>query len=142
MAEGTFPRFRLFDETGLILIYEFDFVTNIGDNQDPADFVEHAGLRGQGSIIIEGSDSAWDLPMSFILRGDDYEAVTAEIQTLTTTIEKFTKYILKVDTTTGGGTKDYKLMRLFPFSFPIPLDGKKRINIQRVEATFRVDTWA
>lgn len=142
MAEGTFPRFRLYLSDGSTLIYEFDAVTNIADNQDPADFVEHAGLRGQGSIIIEGSNSAWNLTMSFILRGDDYEDVTAEIQTLITTIEKFTKYILKVDITTGGGTKDYKLMRLLPFSFPLPVDGKKRINIQRVEATFRVETFA
>jgi len=137
----SFPRFRLFDETGLILIYEFEFVTNILDNQDPADFVEHAGLRGQGSIIIEGSDSAWDLNMSFILRGDDYEAVTVEINTLISSIAKFTKYILKVDTTIGGGTRDYKLMRLLPFSFPLPTTNK-RVRVQRVDVTFRVETWA
>lgn len=141
MASGNFPRFRLYSSDGLTLIYEFDFVVNIADNQDPADFVEHAGLRGQGSIIIPGSDSSWDLPLSFLLQGDDYEDLTAQIDTLVTTVDKFTKYILKVDTTTGGGTKDYKVMRLLPFTFPIPNNGKKRINIQRVEMTFRVGTW-
>jgi hypothetical protein len=141
MAIGTFPRFKLYLSDGLTLIYEFDLVTSILDNQDPADFVEHTGLRGQGSIIIPGSDSTWDLTMSFILRGTDYEDITAKIETLITTIEKFTKYILKVDTDTGGGTKDYKLMRLVPFTFPLP-DRTKRVKIQRVNATFRVDSWA
>jgi len=137
---GTFPRFRLFDITGTILIYEFEFVTDILDNQDPSDFVEHQGLRGQGSIIVPGSDSAWDLNISFILQGNDYEEVTAEIDILKASIVKFVKYILKVDKTTGGVTQDYKVMRLQSFDFPLP-DTNKRTRIQRVNAVFRVETW-
>ena len=140
MASGTFPRIKLFLPDAVTLVYEFNNVTNIIDNQDPADFVEHAGLRGQGSIIIPGSDSAWDLTLSFILQGADYEAVTAEIDTLISSITKFTKYILKVETTVGGGTKDYRVMRLQSFTFPLPTTNK-RVRNQRVEATFRVLTW-
>jgi len=141
MSVGTFPRFRLFDETGVSLIFEFDFVTAIDDNQDPANSVEHQTLRGQGSIIIPGSDSAWDLPIEFILRGTDYEDLTAQIDTLKSSVLKFTKYILKIDKTTGGATQDYKVIRRQTFRFPTPATGRKRITIQRVDSVFRVDSW-
>ena len=137
----SFPRIRLFEEDGTTLVYEFEFVTNIEDNQDPANFIEHQALRGQGSIISEGSDSAWNLPMDFVLQGDDYEDITSQIDTLKSAVVKFTKYILKVEKTSGGATQDYKIMRLESFLFPLG-NRRKRVNIQRVQSIFRVDCWA
>jgi hypothetical protein len=137
---GTFPRFRLYQSNGSTLVYEFDCVTSIDDWQDPITFSEHTSLRGQGSIISEGATAPWDLNLSFILTGDDYEDLSAQINSLLSTIVKNTKYILKVDLTPST-TKEYKLKRLQSFSFPLT-DRKKRVNIQTVEATFRVDCWA
>lgn len=141
MASG-FPTFKLYASNGTTLIYDFENVVNITDFQDPATFVEHTSLRGQGSIIIEGSDSPWDLDLSFILQEDDYEALVASINSLVTTVSKFTKYILKVELTSGGSTKDYKVMRLNSFQFPIGGDRKKRITFQTGTVSFRVNTWA
>ena len=143
----TFPRFRLYDETGAVLIYEFDCVINIDDNQDPCNFVEHESLRGQGSIVIPGSDASWDLPMSFVLvssgatSSEKYEDLSTQINTVKTSIEKFTKYILKVDITEVGGTQDYNVMRTNSMSFPIGDSTSKRVNVQTVDLVFRVNTW-
>lgn len=135
-----FPRFRLYASNGSTLIYEFQYVTDINDFQDPADFVEHTSLRGQGSIIVEGSTQPWDLNLSFVLIDEDYEGLVDQLGDLPTTITKFTKYILKVDLT-GSSTKDYKVMRLQSFQFPLN-NNKKRVNFQTAQIIFRVDPWA
>lgn len=137
---GTFPRFRLYDSTGTSLIYEFESVTDINDFQDPSTFTEHISLRGQGSIISEGSDAPWDLNLTFILQGTDYEDLVAQQKSLLTTIIKNTKYVLKVDLTSST-TKDYKVKRLESFLFPL-INRKKRVTWQTVNSILRVDCWA
>lgn len=135
-----FPRFRLYDSTGISLIYEFEFTTDINDFQDPTTFSEHISLRGQGSIISEGSDEPWDLNLSFIITGNDYEDLIAQMNSLLSTISKNTKYVLRIDLT-ASTTKDYKVKRLLSFDFPLN-NRKKRVNFQTVNAIFRVDCWA
>jgi hypothetical protein len=138
---ASFPSFILYESNGVTPVYEFDCVTDINDWQDPADFVEHTSLRGQGSIITEGSSAPWDLTLTFVLRGTDYEDLTSQMSSLLTNIEKFTKYVFKVQTTSGGSTKDYKVMRLGSFTFPLDRD-QKRVKFQTAQVTFRVDSWA
>lgn len=138
---GSFPRFRLYDETGTSLIYEFEKVTDeSGIFQDPETFVEHTSLRGQGSIIAEGSDAPRDITLTFLLIDNDYEALVAQINALSTTIVKNTKYILKVDLT-ASTTKDIKVKRLEPMQFPITRR-QKRVTLQDVLITFRAGSWA
>jgi hypothetical protein len=137
---GTFPRFRLYASDGVTLVHEFDNVTEINDFQDPASFVEHTSLRGQGSIITEGSSSAWDMNLTFMLIGSDYEDLVSKIETVIGDIDKFTKYILKIDKTPSS-TVDYKVMRLSSVEFPLDAR-KKRVNFQKGIITFRVDSWA
>jgi len=137
---SSFPHFKLYQSNGTTLVYEFDCVTEIDDFQDPTTYSEHSSLRGQGSIISEGSDSPWDLNITFVLTDDDYEGLVTQINSLLTTIVKNTKYILRVDLT-ASTTKDYKIKRLQSFDFPLNRN-KKRVNFQNVNAIFRVDCWA
>ena len=134
------PQFRLYASNGTTLIYTFQYVQNITDWQDPANFVEHESLRGQGSIMVPGSDSAYDMTLRFMLRGTDYSDLVAQIETLKSSITKFTHFILKVDKTIST-TSDYKVLRVASFVFPIP-DTNKRVTFQRVEMVFRVNAWA
>lgn len=136
-----FPSFDLYESDGTTFVYNFTCVTEINDWQDPVSFVEHTSLRGQGSIITEGSSEPWDLTLTFVLRGEDYEDLVSQIQDLQDNIVKFTKYIFKVQITSGGSTKDYKVMRLTSFQFPLD-KAKKRVNFQTVQITFRVDCWS
>jgi len=136
-----FPSFILYASNGVTPVYEFNCVTDINDWQDPASFVEHTSLRGQGSIIVEGSTQPWDLNITFVLTGEDYEDLVGQIADLQTNIVKFTRYILKVQVTSGGSTKDYKVMRLTSFIFPLDRDSK-RVKFQTAQISLRVDAWA
>ena len=137
---SAFPTYKLYASNGITLIYEFENVIGINDFQDPSTFIEHTSLRGQGSIITEGTTAPWDLKVDFILTADDYEALVALLNALPTTVVKFTKYILKVQLTSGT-TKDYKVKRLESFQFPIGNDLRKRVTFQTSSINLRVDTW-
>lgn len=143
MAGATFPRFRLYESNGTTLVYEFESVLNWSPDpfQDPETFTEHTSLRGQGSIISEGSNAPWDFSLEFYLEGDGYEALIALVSAVPTTVLFNTKYILKIELTSGGSTKDLKVKRLLPFTFPIEGD-RKVTTSQRGNVTFRVDSWA
>ncbi len=144
MASG-FPRFRLYQSDGTTLVYEFENVVDWGDSPflDPSTDIEHTSLRGQGSIISEGSDSAWDFPLQFILIDENYEALVAIMNTLPSTIAKNTKYVLKVDLTPST-TKDLKVKRLGanPIRFPSGTRRKKVVTFADGFITFRVNSWA
>lgn len=140
---STFPTFKLYAENGVTLIYDFENALDWGDSpfQDPKTFIEHTSLRGQGSIIAEGSDSAWDFPLEFYLTADDYESLVALMSALPTTIARNTRYILKIQLTSGGSTEDLKVKRLTPIRFPITTN-RKVTQSQRGFIIFRVDSWS
>lgn len=141
---STFPKYRLYESDGSTLVYDFECVVDDAEGSpffDPADFVEHTSLRSQGSQISQGSSSPFDITLTFILTGDDYENLVSQMQSVTSSIAKFTKYILKIDLTTGGSTKDIKCMRLQNIRWPLN-NGKKRIKFQTGIITFRALTWA
>ncbi len=141
---GIFPRFRLYNSTGLSLLYEFDNVLDWGDGilLDPITFSKHESLRGRGSIISEGSLRDWELPLEFLLTGTDYEDLMIQKQFVNNSIVKNTKYILKVDLTEVGGTKDLKVKRLNSIRFPVTNDKSKVVRFQKGFITFLVDCWA
>lgn len=140
---GTFPRFRLYESDGTTLVYEFDKVLNWGNSPfiDAITFTEHTSLRGQGSIISEGSTAPFDFPLEFMLIGDDYEALVSQMNSLPSTILNNTQYVLRIDLDTGGTTKDLKVKRLSSITFPITTR-KKVVNFQQGNIVFRVDCWA
>lgn len=139
---GTFPRFRLYANNGTTLIYEFEKVLDWDNSpfQDPITFSEHISLRGQGSIISEGSQAPFNFFLNFMLVGDDYEALAGQMNTLPSTIDTNTQYILKIDLT-ASTTKDLKVKRLVPIQFPITTR-QKVVKFQEGIITFRVDSWA
>ncbi len=144
MAGATFPRFRLYQSDGTTLVYEFESVTNWGNSPfiDAITFTEHTSLRGQGGIISEGATAPFDFSLEFLLTGDDYEDLVDQMNSLPSTILNNTKYVLRIDLTSGGSTKDLKVKRLTPILFPITSTSKKVVNFQQGNITFRVDVWA
>jgi hypothetical protein len=130
-------KYTLYASDGTTPIYVFPFVQNDNAFQDPKDFVEVTGLRGVGSIIIPGSTQPWDLNISFIVSGVDYEDLISKLDSLQTTIALQTKYILKIDRTTST-TKDFNVMRLQSFNV---VSDDFRTNFAQVECVFRVNAW-
>jgi len=132
-----FPvKYKLYDSTGVSLIYTFPNVQSDNSPQDPKDYVEIEGLRGTGSIIIPGSTQAWDLILNFVLFEDDYEALIAAMDNLKSTIVINTQYVLKIDRTLST-TKNYNVRRLKPFNF---IEGF-RTDYQEVICTLRANSW-
>lgn len=140
---GTFPRFRLYASDGVSLIYEFENVTEWDNSPflDPQTYTEHVSLRGQGSIVSEGSNEAFDFKLNFILQCEDYESLVAKMSVVPSTVVFNTKYILKIDLTSGGSTKDLKVKRLQSVLFPSTTQ-RKVTSFQEGEIVFRVDCWS
>lgn len=141
---GSFPRFRLFEDDGVTLVYEFEQVTDWSPDpfQDPKTSVIHRSLRGQGGISSPGSPRDWEFTLTFRLSGDGYEDLVSQMQSVINSIDIDTKYILKIDLTTGGSSKDLKVKRLTPIDFPITNDKSKVVTSQQGNITFAVDLWA
>lgn len=142
MASG-FPTFKLYASNGTTLIYDFENVLDWGDGifSDPQTFTEHTSLRGQGSIISEGSNAPWNLTLEFYLNADGYELLIALMNSVKNTIVFNELYVLKVQLTSAGSTEDLKVKRLGSIQYPITKQ-KKVTQSQRGIITFRVDAWA
>jgi hypothetical protein len=138
-----YPSWKLYASDGVSLVYTFDYVLDWGDGVlvDPQTFTEHTSLRGQGSIISEGSTAPWDLTLEFYLTATNYVALIAKMKALNTTIAFNTKYLLKMGLTTGSATtENLYVKRLSPIRWPIS-GNKKVVNGQRGFITFRVNSW-
>ena len=132
-----FPvKYKLYDSTGVSLLYTFQYVQSDNSPQDPKDYVEISSLRGVGSIIIPGSTQAWDLNLRFFIKGVDYSDVIAQMDALQTTIAPLTAYTLKIDRT-ASTTQSFKVMRLAPFEW----EDNFRNDFLEVTAVFRVNSW-
>lgn len=138
---GTFPRYRLYESDGTTLVYEFVYV--LDDNgvfSDPQDSVEIGGLRGQGSIIIPGSQEPFDITLTFLLKGTDYADLVSQMASVISSIDQFTRYVLKVDISLST-TQDYNVQRIKTIQWPLDFN-QKRVNLQKGIITFRSETWS
>ena len=131
------PSYIIYANDGATPVYDIEYVQGDNSPQDPKNYITHIGVRGQGSIIAEGSDESWDLIIDFLLHGDDYEDLIAKIDTMETTIVKNTEYYLKIGRTSST-TKDYKVKRLVPIQW----SASRRVFTQRGQLILKVDSWA
>ena len=128
----------LYASNGTTPVYTFPYVQSDNSPQDPKSFVEITGLRGTGSIVIPGSTQPWDLTLRFLLTANDYEGLIALMDSVQSTIVPQTKYVLKIDRTSGGNTQSYNVMRLTPLTFT---DIDFRNNTEEVTISLRVNSW-
>jgi len=132
-----YPKYQLYTSDELSLVYAFDYITSENSPQDPIKYTEISGVRGQGSIIVSGSNEAWDLSLKFFLCGTDYTDLISKMDSLESTIVKNTPYVLKIGRTIST-TKNYKVKRLQP----IVWETSQRVKFTFGTIIFRVDTWA
>jgi hypothetical protein len=137
------PTFKLFAQNGVDLVYQFEHVLDWGNGPfiDPQTYAEHKSLRGQGSIISDGSDDTWNFILDFYLSGTDYADLVANMKAVKTAVVFNTKYILKIQLTAGGSTEDLYVKRLSPVLFPISSTKSKVVKSQKGKITFVVGTW-
>jgi len=131
------PRFKLYDSTGLNLLYTFPVVQATNAPQSVKKIIEVRGQRGTGCLIIDGGDDCWDLFIEGILvADDDYEDLTASIDALESAVELNTAYVLKIDKTVST-YYEYRVKRIEPIDYPDSL----RNESQDYTVTFRVNSW-
>jgi hypothetical protein len=130
------PHFKLYASDGYTLVYTFVAVqyTNAPQTINKKTVVE--GIRGQGCIVVPGSTSSWDLEIRGILLANDYQALTALIDTLESTVVMFTNYILIFDKTPAT-SYSYNVQRIEPIVYPESL----RTNYQEYQIKLRVGAW-
>jgi hypothetical protein len=129
--------FRLYDYTGLTPIYTFPIVFSANYPHTEKQLIEHTSLRGKGSIIVEGGDSAWDITLKGVLKANDYEALTVLIDAMETAVVLNTAYVLKINKTVST-YYEYKVKRISPIIFD---EANIRTSFIEYQVTFRVNSW-
>lgn len=133
------PHFKLYDSTGLSLLYTFSAVQNSNIPQSPRRTVLHEGARGKGGVIIDGGESVWDLYIIGYIFGDDYEEITDLIDAMESAVAINTPYLLRLDKD-DASYYEYKVKRVEAIDYPIdPSD--LRTSIQEYRLTLKVNVW-
>jgi hypothetical protein len=130
------PSYNLYASNGSTLIYSFNYVQNDNSPNDTLKYTEISGIRGNGSIIIPGSQNVWDLELQLFFKGTDYQDLIAQMDSIQSTIVLGTPYILKIDRTIST-TQSYNVKRLVPIRW----DASYRNFYQKGVISFRVNSW-
>ena len=131
---------KLYESDGLTLRYTFPYVQAINAPKTIEKFTEIEGIRGNGSIIITGSEKSWDLQVQGVLKAADYEALTVLIDALETAVAFADPYYIKIDKVEGGAsTYSYKVKRIIGITYPETL--RNGLGVQKYTVTFRVGEW-
>jgi hypothetical protein len=106
------PVFKLFKADGTTPQYTIANVmsTNWPQEGEPK-FIEHSNLRSNGSIIIPGGKSSWDLIINGCLLADNYSDLTTAKFNLQSKIVVNTRYVLRIDKSISA-YDTLKVMRL------------------------------
>jgi hypothetical protein len=136
MANSFVPAFKLYKDDGLTLQYTFPLVQATNAPQSMKKSTEVKGIRGIGSIIVPGSDEAWELYLKIMLWDVDYIQVTVLIDELEADVALHTPYYLKFDKSISE-TYSYKVMRVKEIQYE---DGL-RLNSQIATIRLLVNSW-
>lgn len=142
---ATVSAVKLWNSSADSLIYEFPLVQNhnfpLGGVSKS---IKKTNFRSQGEIIIPGGIEAVEGFVDFILIGDEYTEIASAIETLESTIDFNTPYILRVHTDVNtyfnqanGG---YKVKRLKDFEYG-NREQDLMNNKQDVTVRFDVHSW-
>ena len=135
------PKFTIRSADNVTQLYQFSAVQSTNLPQTVRDTITISNQRARGAVVIDGGIKSFEAKIDFVLWSDslDYEDISAQIDTLETTIPINTPFILRMDKTSTTWY-DYKIKRLVPFDYQdVPTD--KKIGRQKVSATFLTDSW-
>jgi len=133
------PSFKLFQADGTTLVYTFLYV-----QKDSGPFphtekhiIEHENPRAKGSLVIDGGLKAYDLTIHFFLKGANYTALMALIDTLESAIPINYPGVLKIDKSSIA-TYDCNVKRLLAIE---RVPNGNITNVVELKLTFRCNSW-
>lgn len=133
------PRFKLYEnygESGETLIYTFEVVQETNAPQSTIKSTVIEGIRGQGCIVISGSEGSWDLKIRGIFLAEDYKSITDKIDALEYAVTLGTKFTLVFDKTEATAYI-YNVIRITPIDYPESL----RTDYQEYIVTLKANAW-
>jgi len=136
VEEADVPHLKIYASDGNTLVYVVPLLQTINlPHEEKKSFVVEA-LRGQGGLIIPGSDAIWDLVANFILIGDNYASISAKIQDLESAVLLHTPYVVTFEKN-NIAEYSYNVMRVDAFEY----QDSFRVNEQKVTMRLKVNTW-
>jgi len=131
------PKFKLYDSTGISLLYTFPVIQESNHPHTSSKAVEIESQRGKGSIIIDGGQESWDLTFRGVLSADNYEALVPIQDALDAVVALNTPFIMKIDKTSTTAY-EYKIKRILPITWGTT---NFRNNFIEFTITLRVNCW-
>ena len=139
------PKVKLYNSGATSLLYTFPIVQNHNaPNDEEIRMIKQENFRAQGAIYIPGGLVTWEFVMEFILTGDNYTQIASAINTLESTIDFNTPYLLRIDdsetTYFNQANSGYKVKRIKAFEYP---DRQTDLmnEFQRVICRLDVNAW-
>jgi len=130
--------FKLYASDGTTLLYTFPIVFQANYPHTEKEIIEHKNIRANGSVIVEGGNSPWDLTLRGVLSGSDYDTLMTLVNSLESAVVINTPYVLKI-VSTGGTTYSYNVKRITPITYP---EDNLRTDLMEYTITLRVLSWA
>lgn len=111
------PGFRLYDETGLTLLFTFTAVQDTNIPQNPEDTVTITNFRSSGAVVIGGGNKPFEGFLKFWLFSDTvYSGVITDIDSMYSVITVNTPFVLQIDKTPST-YYSYNVKRLVDFDW-------------------------
>jgi hypothetical protein len=129
--------FQLYASNGTTPQYLFPVVFDANYPHTEKNLIEHTNIRGKGSIVVSGGDSAWDITLKGVLFAADYEALTVLIDAMESSVALNTPYVLKINKTSST-YYSYNVKRIVPIEWQ---SNNLRTNFMEFTCTLRVLSW-
>ena len=130
--------FKLYLSDGATLNYTFPIVFQANYPHTEKEIIEHKNIRANGSVIVSGGNSPWDLTLRGVLSGSDYDTLMTLVNALESAVVINTPYVLKI-VSTGGTTYSYNVKRITPITYP---EDNLRTDLMEYTLTLRVLSWS
>ncbi len=134
------PKFKLYNSSGTVLIYEFKLVQSTNLPQSPMRPIEIEGVRGKGVLVVDAGTPSWDAEITglFAIDGasEGYEEITALIVDIEDKIPVNTPFKLRLDKT-DSTYWEFNVKRIEPIDYPTNM----RTDSQEYTIILKVNSW-
>jgi hypothetical protein len=129
--------FQLYASNGTTPQYLFPTVFSANYPHTEKNLIEHTNVRGKGSIIVDGGDSAFDLTLKGVLFASDYEALIVLIDAMESSVALNIPYVLKINKTSST-YYSYNCKRITPIEWQ---SDNLRTNFIEYSISLRILSW-
>ena len=128
--------FKLYDTTGVNLIYTFPVVFSANYPHSEKRLMEHTTPRAKGSIVVDGGEASWDLVLQGVLSAANYQALVVLIDSMESSVVLNTPYVLKINKTVAT-YYTYNVKRISPIEYQDNL----KTDFCEYKITLRTNSW-